>query len=260
MEVLINRLEPVELARGRPTNRISFLFASSLLHLRKERYLVSDEMLANLQEAHALCREWGDLKARIECQFELGFLHLWRNELNEAEQNLQTALDMAETSRNFFIHTLSLTYLTVQHRLRGKVDQVSEYIQLAQQAAEAAHMPDYIAAAKANQAWLAWRRQDQSAAKQLGQEALQLWRNSPLVYPFQWLALFPLIASALANDCQDEALAFAQALLDPTQQCLPDELNDVLQAAVLANAEQYAGTARAHLERAIKSACEIGYL
>ena len=114
------------------------------------------------------------------------------------------------------------------------MDGVLSYALRAQEAAEAAHMPDYVAAAKGNQAWLAWRRRDLPAAEQRGQEALALWRQSPLVYPFQWQALWPLIAVALARGREDEAWAHAQALLEPTQQRLPDELNAALEAAVQA--------------------------
>jgi DNA-binding SARP family transcriptional activator/tetratricopeptide (TPR) repeat protein len=260
MNELVNKARPVVQERGSVASRARFLMASCLMHLRKDRYSVSDEMLANSREALAASEEWGSLKSRIDCQFELGFLHLWRREFDEAEENLQIALRLAETAGVLPMRTLGLTYLTILRRFRGQINEVRSYAMNAQAAAEAAHMPDYVAAAKGNQAWVAWRRPDLSAAEQRGQEALCIWRQSPLVYPFQWLALWPLITVVLARGREDEVWAYAQALLESTQQRLPDELNNALVAALQTKAEGRAGDARAHLDRALVLASEMGYL
>jgi tetratricopeptide (TPR) repeat protein len=135
-----------------------------------------------------------------------------------------------------------------------------DYVQRAQEAAEPAHMPDYVAAAKGNLAWVAWRRRDLAVAQQRGQEALAIWRESPLVYPFQWQALWPLIGVALARGREEEAFTYAEALLEPTQQQLPQELNTALEEAIRARAEDQAEAARPHLDRAIELAREMGYL
>jgi hypothetical protein len=121
-------------------------------------------------------------------------------------------------------------------------------------------MPDYVAAAKGNLAWVAWREGDLPEADALGQAALERWQESALVYPFRWIGLWPLIAVALARDREDEALAHAKALLEPQQQRLPDELSGALEAAIRARAEDQAGLARSHLDRVMESAREMGYL
>jgi DNA-binding SARP family transcriptional activator len=260
MEELVHKVRPAVQERGGAANRMRFLVATILMHLRQYRYTVSDEMLANQREALAASREWSDPKAVSENEFELGFLLLWRRELDKAEEHLQAGLELAEARGDVRLRTLSLTYLTIVRRFRGREAEVLSYAQHAQAAAEAAHMPDYVAAAQGNQAWLAWRRQDLLAAEQRGQEALALWRQSPLVYPFQWQALWPLVASALARGRDEEACAHAQALLEPKQQRLPDGLNAVLEAAVQAKAEEQAGAARRHLDRAMELAREMGYL
>ena len=200
MNELLTQVKPVVKERGGFASRIQLLNASCLMHLRRERYIVSDEMLANSIEALAASQELESLKTRIECQFELGFLHLWRREFNMAEENLLAALGLTEISRILPLRTIILTYLTVLCRFQGQVDGVLTYVGLAQKAAEEAQMPDYIAAAKGNLAWLAWRIQDLPAVEQRGKEALALWQQSPLVYPFQWQALWPLITVALEQD------------------------------------------------------------
>ena len=260
MEALVHKLQPVVQEHGSATSRMRLLWASCMMQLRRDRYVISPEMLADGNEGLAISQELGNLKTRIEWQFELGFLHLWRRELVEAEKHFQTALELTETSGFVYMRILTLTYLTVLNRFRGQVNGVLDYVLLVQEAAEAAHMPDYVAAAKGNQAWLAWRRRDLPTAEQRGQEALALWRQSPLVYPFRWQALWPLIAVALEQEREDEVWVYIQALLEPTQQCLPDGLNTSLEGALQAKSKDRVGAALLHLNRAIEVAQEMGYL
>jgi hypothetical protein len=260
MDELVQKIEPLVQERGAAASRQRFLMASCLMHLRRERYAVTDEMLADSSQALVLSRECGDLKNRMDCQFELGFLQLWRRDLEPAEENLLAALELAETSGVASFRTLSLTYLTVLDRFLGRLDGVRDYTRRAREAAEAAHMPDYVAAARANEAWLAWREKDQATAEQKGREALAIWQQSPLVYPFHWQALWPLLAVALAQGDEDEAWTHARALLEPTQQLLPDGLNYALEAAVKAKREDGDRAARSHLERVLALATEFGYL
>jgi hypothetical protein len=260
MEELVNKVQPVVQERGGATSRQRFLMASFLMQVRRDRYVVSDDTLANSREQLALCQECSGLKIRIDCQFQLGFSLLWRHELDEAEENLQAVLELAETCGIVPMRTLSLTYLTVLCRFRGRMDGVQNFALRAQDAAERAQMPDYVAAAKGNQAWVAWRKQDVYTAEQRGAEALDIWQQSPLVYPFQWQALWPLIGAALKRDREDEAWPHAQALFEPMQQKLPDRLNNLLEAALQAKAKQQAEAARLHLERAVELARQMGYL
>ena len=234
--------------------------ASLLMHLRRERYTVSEDMLSNSRAALAASQEWGDMKTRIECQFELGFLLLWCGELKEAEENLLAALDLIEIIGVVPMKTLSLTYLTIVNRFNGLVDQVVEYASRAQHIAEAAHMPDYVAAAMGNQAWIAWRNGDLVTAEQKGQEALKIWQQSPLVYPFQWQALWPLIGVATSYNQDEQVWKYIQLILDPQQQILPERLNTAQLAASMEKSMGKDAAASQHLARAIDLAREMGYL
>ncbi len=260
MEQLVNAIRPAVQERGGTANRQRFLTASCLMHLRKERYAVSDAMLADSREALDASREMASLQAKVDSEFELGFLQLWRRDLDEAERHLGAARELAETVGLAQFRTLSLTYLTVLWRFRGSIDQVSSHTVLAHGAADFARMPDYVAAAMANQAWLAWRRRDLPTATQRGRTAMELWQQSPLVYPFQWQALWPLIGAALACGREGEAWGSVNALLASAQQRLPDALNTALEAATEARSAGHAAAARRHLERAITAATEMGYL
>jgi hypothetical protein len=187
-------------------------------------------------------------------------LHLWRRELDEAEENLQLALGMIETSGFVPMRILSLTYLTVVNRFRKKVDEVSEYARRAMLGAETAHMPDYIAAAKGNLAWVAWRRQDLHYARQLGQEAMQIWEASPLLYPFQWQALWPLIGVTLAEGDKDDTWSYLTKLYETTQQLLPDGLGSLLLKVIQTKDQADENEAHSEFEKLITLASEMGYL
>jgi DNA-binding SARP family transcriptional activator len=260
MDALVNKLQPVVKLQGKVSSRMRFLMASCLMNLRKKRYTVSDEMLADSFEALSLSHEWGDVRTKTDCYFELAFLHLWRRELDKAEENLLAALKLAEASGIMSQQTLIFTYMTVLHRFRGDIDGVMKYALQAQEVAEAAHMPDYVAAAMGNQAWLAWRNQDLTAAEQKSQEALGIWEKSPLVYPFKWQALWPLVAVSLVRGREDQAWAYARVLLEPTQQLLPDILNTSLEAALQAKEADQAEVAQSCLNQTMELAREMGYL
>ncbi|NJD59724.1 MAG: 6-hydroxy-D-nicotine oxidase [Anaerolineae bacterium] len=260
MELLVDKTQPVVQELGGARLKARFLMAPCLLHLRRERYVVSAALLDDAVEAVAASREWGDLKTRIECRFELGFLHLWRRELDEAEENLQAALELIEISGFVPMRVLSLTYLTVVNRFRGKVDETSDLAIRAQIGAETAHMPDYIAAAKGNLAWVAWRKQDLDLARELCLDAVQVWQQSPMQYPFQWQALWTLIGVTSELGNWDEAWFYVSKLIEPTQQLLPEEINMSLEATIEAKTQGNEILARSHLECTITAARQRGYL
>jgi len=260
MEQLVSGIRPAVEERGGPANRRRFLMASCLMHLRRERYTVSDAMLVDAREALRVSRDIPGLKARVESEFELGFLSLWRRDLDDAEEHLVAARELADTVGLAQYRTLSLTYLTVLWRFRARADQVASHAHLARQAAESAAMPEYVAAAMASEAWIAWRRRDHPTAAQVGRAAVELWQQSPLVYPFQWQALWPLVGVALARGREDEAWGCVSALLAPAQQRLPDALDTALESAAEARSAGHLALARHHLERAARAAATMGYL
>jgi hypothetical protein len=119
MNTLVDFIRPVVEAQGSTTHRMRFLMASCLMHLRRERYVVSDEMVTDSREALEASQNCGSMKTRIECLFELGFLHLWRRELDEAEKFLREALTLTETAGVLPTKVIILTYLTVLCRFQG---------------------------------------------------------------------------------------------------------------------------------------------
>jgi hypothetical protein len=233
------------------------------MYSRRDRYLISEETLAFCQTALAISQESENLAEIAWARFMLGFSQLWCGYLDQAEKQMQEALDLAQRTGDVVHQSRCLTYLTILYRMRGNLDKTRQYASLSQAAANAAQMVEYAGMAQANQAWLAWREGDLTSAEVDGRAALELWKQLPASHSscaFQWTALWPLIDLALAQDRATEAGEYVSALLDSTQQRPPGELEAAVGLASSAFDEDDVESAHIHLARAIELAQELGYL
>ena len=82
------------------------------------------------------------------------------------------------------------------------------------------------------------------------------WKSVSMVYPFHWMALWPLAALALARGDFAEAAEHARGMLDKDQQRLPDELAAALEQVAMEPVTH----AHPTLERALRLAQQEGYL
>ncbi len=135
-----------------------------------------------------------------------------------------------------------------------------DYASRALTVATAMKLPPYIAMATANLAWVAWREGKNAEAEQNGKAALEFWRSSEMVYPFQWTALWPLIDIMLGQDELSQAMDYACRLFVPGQQLLPNGLTAITEAAIQAWDSGQPETVRPSLQQAITLAQEMGYL
>lgn len=245
---------------GTPVQRANFLLSLVLMNLRRDRYIVSEETLSLARAALAINQEFETLSETREAPFELGFVLLFHGDLTEAEKHLLAALRLAERTGDVKHQTRCLTYLTVTYRKQDEVEKVKDYISRSLTAATVADMSAYIGTAKANLAWVAWREGNLAEAEVQGQVALKLWEQLALVYPFHWLALWPLIGVALAQDQVSTAINYARPLLEPRQQRLPDALTGVVEEALQAWASDQPEIAKLHLSRALEIAQKMKYL
>jgi hypothetical protein len=154
---------------------------------------------------------------------------------------------------------LSLGYLTVVYRRRGQVDRVRRYVSRSLDAAMGANTPTYVGLAKANLAWLAWRESNRQEVRTYGRAALDIWAQT-VPYAFEGAARWPLIATALIQGPDTEAVEHARALLSPAQMRLPEPLEAVLQDVIAAWEGGNANAARARLNEAVELAQQTGWL
>ena len=121
-------------------------------------------------------------------------------------------------------------------------------------------MPDYIGAAQANLAWLAWRARNLDAVQQHGAAALSAWQKLPVGYMFEWTGRWPLIGVALLAGNLNQIITHAQVLLDEHQQRSPDALETALSSALLVGSNGTIEAMRAIFDSVATLAEEYGYL
>jgi hypothetical protein len=86
-----------------------------------------------------------------------------------------------------------------------------------------------------------------------------MWQQAPLVYPFKWTALWPLISVTHSQHQLSEAVDYARTLLEPTQQRLPDALTALLEEAIKYWEGGETEAAHTYLNQSIELAQELGW-
>ena len=182
-------------------------------------------------------------------EFMVGFSLQWRNELDEGERMLQSSLQKAERAGDVVLQSRCLTYLGIVARKRRDDAQLRQLVDRTLAVAEAAGMTEYISVAKANLAWLAWRRGEFEATMQLGEEALGMMKTLPMAGPNMWAICLPMIDALLHLDRSPEALDLTQVLTGQNQHALTETLMKSLKDAVKLAAEGRHAEAEEELKR-----------
>jgi DNA-binding SARP family transcriptional activator/tetratricopeptide (TPR) repeat protein len=260
---LADQVRPVVEQRGTPSQCISYFLCLASMNNRRDRYVVSKTTLDLCRTALAISQEVEDQGEIAWARFMLGFSQLWSGDLAGAEQQMQLALALAEDTGDVVHQSRCLTYLTILYRKRGEVRRARQYAVRGLAAAMAGKMVEYSGMTRANLAWVAWQEGDLAGAEAEGRAALELWQKLPAGHSscaFQWTALWPLLAVTLAQNQLSEASQYARALLEPTQQCLPEELTTLVQKAVHDWGSGASQEAALKLSQALELARELGYL
>ncbi len=201
-----------------------------------------------------------DAPERPTALFAHGFVLLLHRAFADAQSRLQEGAALARRAGDVPQEARCTTYLAVAARMRGMLAETETFTARALETSTAAGMQEYVAAAQANQAWLALARGDSDQCEQLARRALDAWKNLPqLVFPFQWLANVPLLRALLARGELDAAAACACALLAPSQQLLPDSSTAALTAVRTLAVGPDTSATRSGLERATALLTADGY-
>lgn len=216
-------------AHGTPQQQSAFYECLVRRNLRRDRYVLSDETLEFSRAAMRAAQQTSSRAQFLHSQFGLAFGLLWRGELEHADLEMQAVVRGFHEIGQTNSYMLTLTYLTVLARRKGEIETVERLAAECLPVTTALDAHTYIGVARANQAWVAWRRKELQQAEAHARAALALF--SP-TYPFQWLALMPLIDVLFHQDNLEQAILYARALLDPLQLRLPDELNAWFERAI----------------------------
>jgi DNA-binding SARP family transcriptional activator len=248
---------PLE-THGSALHQAKWMAALLALEHRQTRYRNADRAVFYAMQELELVRTTGDLNRIAGAEFNLGFSNIWCDKLEDGRRWVTSALGAAEQSGNLPVINRCLAYLAILCRLEGKHADVEAL--LARGLAEATEIGNlvYIGVARANLAWLSYLAGNTEEAERDARAALQAWSNR--AYPFHWLALWPLLGIALQNGNLAQAIEHAQALLHPTQQALPSDVEAALAAALAAWELPEPALARSHLQAALELAHQIGHI
>ncbi|TAH52273.1 MAG: hypothetical protein EYC68_08205 [Chloroflexota bacterium] len=254
---VLQRAQPLVEKNGTPHQQIQFLRALGRYRTRLERFVPSDMTLALSQEIVQACENFGDKGELASARFNLGFMRLWRGELEDAERELHIARAAAEAMHYTHLNVLCQVYLTIAHRKRGTIELAKEYARSSAALAEQMDIREYKSAAQANFGWIEWRAGNFQLAQKLCQDALPKFAKT---YPFHWFASGPLLGIALERAEWGAAIEYVRAMLTPPQQLLPEPIASGFARAVAFWDAGDTLRARQELEHIAADAKLLGYL
>ncbi len=256
---VLSAVRSVVEARGTSARKQTFHYNFVLHRMRETRYRIDEEVLTNMRAAVAAARDGGGDRDIAFTLFGLGFCLLWRSELPAAQECLELSLAGAERVGDAVLRARCLCYLNVCALRRHDTKGVRTLAPLALETGQATSYPEYVAMAKATQAWLAWQEDEPDRVVDLVTEALSIWASTPVVYAHCWAGIWPLVAVYIAGSQVDAAVEVSRQLLAPPQQRLPDELESALGSAMAAWDDGDAQLAKDRLLAAVKLAQTLGY-
>jgi predicted ATPase len=252
---VLEKAWPVIEQYGTADQRAVFFYYVAFREAMQNHYIVSEETLSHCRVALAASQESGlrDLEGFV--RFGLGVCLLWSGALDRAEEELRTAATVAEQVGDVELCARCLGFLPFVPRLRGQVEAVR--CAVAHAWAQKIRWDEVIIA---HRAWVAWRDGYLAEAEADGLTALAAWQRQSHVYAFQWIALWPLIGVALAQERFPAIMNYVRMLLAPTQQYPPEPLLTILQACLQAWDAGRQDEARTLLRQAVPVAERMGYL
>jgi class 3 adenylate cyclase/tetratricopeptide (TPR) repeat protein len=255
---LIERVRPFVEAHGSAEQRMSFFLSLFGWSMRRDRYLPTDETVEFARAAYAIAQ--ADPSSARWTGFNFAFALLWHGDLDEATEKLLESLREAEQCGDATLRSRSLTYLMVAGRKRGNVAAVRDAIGSVIEQARETSLPEYEAMAIANRAWVAWRSGEEEKAATDARAALDMWEGLPVRYFYDWMALWPLLAMALASGSAGEAAEYARKMLPPPQQLLQEPVRTLVENAVHMWDTRQPLESEELLHRAVLTASDLGYL
>ena len=257
---VLQQAEPVVEEFASSDEQVDFDDAVRSAWLRRDRYVVSDEMAALDRRIFEARRISPDEEVRGWASFMHGFTLLWRRDFDDARLHLGDALVAAEHVGSALLYARALTYLAVTARFEGDQGAAAELLPHVRDAAEEAGLAEYEAVADSIEAWLASRAGDRDQAQRLAIGALETWRSLPMAFHVQWMAILPVLAFAVARQDHAASQRLVGELLEPRQHALPADIVEPLKSGHAAAGEDRWPTAEADFRTALDRAAALGYL
>jgi tetratricopeptide (TPR) repeat protein len=224
-------VEPRVREFGTAKQRASLHFIMAVGLMQRHRYVAGRLELSHAEQALAIYEELQDRPSIVMCHFVRSMARLFSGDVQGAEAGFESVLLGAEKAASVTIRVRALTFLCLAARRRRARERVRRLAAAAHSLASEHGMPEYQGTASANLAWVAFLDGEFVECERSVRAALAAWEASPLNV-FRWTALLPLMGCIVNRPAGDsdakELIGIAGALLQESQQRLPDELDGEL--------------------------------
>ena len=202
-----------------------------LVDLRRCRYYqLPDETLQNAKKQLEAAQLSGNRRVLGRAETILGFVHLWRNELTEAEQCLAGGLSNVEAVGDVDTQFINLNYMAVIARKRGDVIATRDWASRTLMLATKAKSLFYQITALGSLGWVEYYEGNEQQARKYLQEALTL--QEKIASPVKFTVVGPALALEVKSKNWDVAMGHVKTLLHPSHQKMPDKIQAWLEQAV----------------------------
>lgn len=242
---------------GSPAHRTATLRLQLTICLRRERYQISDQIVDLAHRYLEASEEEADERRCPEARCNLGFVYLFRRDYDRSLEALTQALGQARKVGDTSKEHQCLAYLSLAHRRSGNLEEARR---TSKSLLRDKPRLEYQGLAKGNLAWVALQRADLESVDELGRAAFDLWRQVSMSFPFQWIALFPLLRVSLHQNRSREIGRWLRQLLNSTQERFPADLAHDLQHALDLHTPQQMKPILTATENATRTAKAYDYL
>jgi class 3 adenylate cyclase/tetratricopeptide (TPR) repeat protein len=225
---VIAQTHPVIDRFGSLDQRARWLGSLVTADLRRYRYFqLPDETLSNARNYVLAAKASGSRRLFGRAQSILGFVHLWRNELDEAEKYLLEGWSDVSIVGDVDTELINLNYMALIWRKRNDAGRVEEWAQRTLKLAEKTGNQFYEMNAHGSLAWVQYHLGSMREARRHLQKAMA-YRNLS-TSPTRFFILGPALAMAADEGDLEHAVEYIEMLLEPHQQKMPDEVQAVLE-------------------------------
>jgi class 3 adenylate cyclase/tetratricopeptide (TPR) repeat protein len=203
-----------------------------LLDVRRlQAYQLPDETVSNARKQVEIARASGNRRLIGRAVSMLGFVHLWRDELDDAEQSFLSGLKDVEAVGDVDTQFINLNYMSLIGRKRGDVKMTQEWASSTLILARKANSLYYQVTALGSLAWVEFHENNVRQAIIYLDEALTILKKVPASLPW-FMVLGPALMIEVQAKNWGVAIEHVQKMLHPSQLKMPDEIQSLLERAV----------------------------
>ena len=259
MNAVIARVQPIIETRGSALDRYRFYLALVTRDYRRDRYRISALTLEHARDCVAAAREANAIGEIAFARFVRGFGLLFARQLDEAEAEIEAALQASRKISDAVAETRAIAYLALIHGLAGHLAEAETTATAALAMARTRKMADYEGVSLALLGWVARAAGDPDKAGELCRQALATWNAMTYPFPFRWIATLLLLEQGALREPASELARLARELTTATQHHLPDPLDEALREAGASGERGDDDASRQHVQRAVELAKQLGY-